>query len=103
MSHRSHKQVVSIQTAAGAIGNSGVTLASSATQVVITKHSAFIATASNESTVSGVTFTPIFYTPSGVTLQGNAMHVAKAVSPEQIDVRLHSFIGLTGGSITFLA
>jgi hypothetical protein len=96
---RIHKQVVSVQKAADG-ANSGVTLASNSTAATITKHSAFLATAL---AAGGVTFTPVYYTSSGTTLAGTQTNVAKDSNPAYVPVRLHSFTGLAGGDLTFLA
>jgi len=96
---RIHKQVVSVQKATDG-ANSGVTLASASAAANITKHSAVLATALN---AGGITFTPVFYTASGTTLAGTQTNVARANSPQYLPVRLHSFTGLTGGDLTFLA
>jgi hypothetical protein len=96
---RIHKQVVSVQKATdGAL--SGVTLAGSSSGVAITKHSAVLATAIH---ANGITFNPIYYTPEGTTVAGTSTLISKANSPKYIPVRLHSFTGLTGGDLTFLA
>jgi len=95
---RNHKQVVSVQKATdGAL--SGATLAG-LTLAAITKHSAFLATATR---AEGVTFSPIYYTADGNTLAGTVTNVKGAISPVYIQARLHSFTGLTGGDLTFLA
>jgi len=96
---RIHKQVVSVQKATDGT-NSGATLASGSAVAAITKHSAFLATALH---ASGVTFNPIYYTADGNTLAGTATQVKKENSPLYIQARLHSFTGLTGGDLTFLA
>jgi hypothetical protein len=96
---RIHKQVVSVQKAADG-ANSGVTQASGSAATTITKHSAFLATAL---VAGGVTFTPVYYTPSGTTLSGTQTNVTKDSNPAYVPVRLHSFTGLTGGDLTFLA
>lgn len=95
---RIHKQVVSVQKATdGSV--SGVTLAG-LTLANITKHSAVLATAIH---ANGITFSPIYYTPEGTTVAGTTTLIAKGDSPKYIPVRLHSFTGLTGGDLTFLA
>jgi len=96
---RIHKQVVSVQKATDG-ANSGATLASSSAAAAITKHSAFLATALH---ANGVTFSPIYYTADGNTLAGTVTNVQKENSPLYIQARLHSFTGLAGGDLTFLA
>lgn len=96
---RNHKQVVSVQKATDG-ANSGATLASSSAAAAITKHSAFLATALD---AGGVTFSPIYYTADGNTIAGTVTTVQKENSPLYIQARLHSFTGLTGGDLTFLA
>jgi len=96
---RIHKQVVSVQKATDG-ANSGATLASGSAVAAITKHSAFLATATR---TEGVTFSPIYYTADGNTLAGTVTNVKGAISPLYIQARLHSFTGLTGGDLTFLA
>jgi len=95
---RIHKQVVSVQKATDG-ANSGATLASGSAAAAVTKHSAVLATALS---AGGVTFNPIYYTADGSTLAGTVTNV-KANSPLYIPARLHSFTGLTGGDLTFLA
>jgi len=97
---RIHKQVVSVQKATDG-ANSGATMSSDDAAAAITKHSAFLATALNNA--NGVTFNPIYYTADGNTLAGTATLVKKENSPLYIPSRLHSFTGLVGGDLTFLA
>jgi len=98
---RIHKQVVSVQrNVGGSTTNSGSTAASSSTAAQITKHSAILLTSE---TSGGVTLAPVHYTTSGSTLAGATLNVGPTNSPLYVPTRLHSFTGLTGGSVTFLA
>jgi hypothetical protein len=100
---RIHKQVVSVQRNAavgGPTGNSGFTLPNASAPAQITKHSAFLLTAE---AVGGVTLAPVHYLASGATLSGATLTVLPANSPLYVPTRLHSFTGLSGGSVTFLA
>jgi len=98
---RIHKQVVSIQrNVGGATGNSGFTLSSASAAAQITKHSAILLTSE---TSGGVTLAPVHYLSSGSTISGATLNASSANSPLYVPTRLHSFTGLTGGSVTFLA
>jgi len=105
MAFTNHKQVISVQSVPNGFtfAASGFTTAVNGASgpSVISKHSSTILTVTGAQTT--MTFTPIYYTPSGVTIAGPVTKVAEANSPLHQNVRLHSFTGLTGGSITFLS
>lgn len=98
---RIHKQVVSVQrNVGGSTSNSGFTASSASAAAQITKHSAMLLTSES---AGGVTLAPVHYLSNGSTLAGATLNVASANSPLYVPTRLHSFTGLTGGSVTFLA
>ena len=98
---RIHKQDVSVQrNVGGTASNSGLTASSTGSAVQITKHNAILLTSEN---ANGVTLAPVHYTTNGSTIAGATLNVGPTNSPLYVPTRLHSFTGLTGGSVTFLA
>jgi len=104
MAFNVHKQVISVQSvpAGFTYAASGFTTAVNGASgaSAISKHSGTILTVTNGVSVA---YSPIYYTPAGVTIAGPISTVLAANSPLHQNVRLHSFTGLTGGSITFLS
>jgi len=92
------KNVVSVQNSvAGA--TSGLTLSNGGpTLATIVKHSAFLL----QGTTTTFSVLPTYYKSDSAGIVGPTLGIVNVNVPIQVNARMKSFTGLTGGSISFL-